>query len=211
MNGENWRTPSAILAAFLLASTATTGSDAGDGASVTAPVQGPDAGAQTQPTPAGAVGAAMIPPAGAPTAPARWDQTISPPPAPDQTMGPGYGQMMDPGYGQMMDPGYGQMMDPGYGQMMDPGYGQMMDPGYGQMMDPGYGQMMTPGYGQIMTPGYGQGMTPGYPTGAAIQGQRYVALAQMMQGQHQQRMIERLDAIVNRLERIEQVLREQGR
>ena len=87
----------------------------------------------------------------------------------------------------------------------------MMDPGYGQMMDPGYGQMMDPGYGQMMAPGYGQGMTPGYPAGAAIQGQRYGATAQMMQGQHQQRMIERLDAIVNRLERIEQVLREQGR
>jgi hypothetical protein len=179
MNSENWRNPSAILAALVFASTSTTGSMADDGPSGTIPVQGPDAVALAQPGPAGAVGAATLSPAAAPATPGGWDQMTSAPAVPDQTMDPGYGQMMDPGYGQMMDPGYGQMMDPGYGQMM--------------------------------TPGYGQGMTPGFPGGTAIQGQRYVSPAPMLQRQHQQRMIERLDAIVNRLERIEQVLREEGR
>ena len=129
MNGENWRIRTAILAAFVFVSTSVTASEAGDGPSVTVPVQGADAVDQAQPGPAGAVGAATLSPAATPATPGGWDQMTSAPAVPDQTMDSGYGQLVDPGYGQMVEPGYGQMVDPGYGQMMDPGYGQMMDPG----------------------------------------------------------------------------------
>ena len=145
--------------------------------------------------------------------------------------------MMDPGQGQMMPPAYGQMMEPGYPQMAEPAYGQGMMPGYGQPMAPEYGQMPYGSPYDQMPYGYGgQQMSPGMLSQQGMpQGSTYPAMPNpykdmqppmgqgagpgMYSGYHAARMAERdefhrvmlekLDAIAARLDRIEKAL--QGR
>ena len=153
-------------------------------------------------------------------------------------MAPPYGQMMDPGYGQMAEPSYGQAVMPGYGQGMMPGYGQMADPSYyGQGMIPGYGQPMAQEYGQ-MPYGYGgQQMAPGMmsqqgmpqagqypgmanpykdaqrPMGQGMGPEMYTGYRAARMAERDafhQSMLEKLDVIADRLDRIEKALQERG-
>ena len=153
-------------------------------------------------------------------------------------MAPPYGQMMDPGYGQMAEPSYGQAVMPGYGQGMMPGYGQMADPSYyGQGMMPGYGQPMAQEYGQ-MPYGYGgQQMAPGMmsqqgmpqagqypgmanpykdaqrPMGQGMGPEMYTGYRAARMAERDafhQSMLEKLDVIADRLDRIEKALQERG-
>lgn len=168
------------------------------------------------------------PPMAAPGAEGGYGQM--PPMRAAPMMDPGYGQMMPRSYGQMMDPGYSEMPEPAYGQGMMPGYGQPMTPEYGQMpygspyeqMPYGYGaQQMMPGMlsqqgmpqgGQYpaianpykeMQPPMGQGMAPGMHSG-------YRAARMAEREDFHRVMLEKLDAIAERLDRIENALQERG-
>lgn len=134
---------------------------------------------------------------------------------------PGYSQPMDPLYGQMQDPAYGQGTGFGFGAM-DPGYGQLMDPLYGQYPDPGYAQSFDYGYAPRGAGSYDQGQYPyaentgGYPPRYPSVGVPQTYGSSQMSGYNSMdsyhlQMLERLDAMVNRLERIEQLLRESHR
>lgn len=138
-----------------------------------------------------------VPPAAAPGA---YAPSVAPMPR-DVGVNPGYGQMMDPGYGAAMTPGYGPAMTPEYGQMPYGYGGEQMAPGmmmpqmmhqagqYPEMVDP-YGGMQRPAM-----PGMGRGLRAGQASG-------------MPQREAFHRSIEaKLDEILGRLERIEQMLK----
>lgn len=139
----------------------------------------------------------------------------------------GFGYPMDPGYESAWDPAYGQMDQ--YGQMLDPGYAQGFGPAtalpYGQPYGSQAGQMPYGYGGQAMMPGrmYQQGVPqgvfvpdvdPGFYGGMPSAGSSYGAGFPggyppgmfASQGDLSIQMLERLDAIVESLGRIEKLL-----